>query len=320
MTSASYQRRLHWFAVSTVFVLMTTLAAGALVTSKNAGLAFRDWPTSDGQAMFSYPWLQDFARDFKKFIEHGHRLSATMTGCWAIGLAAAFNSWEVRGWVRTLAVAFLCAVIVQGLLGGFRVELESRGLAMVHGFFAACVTAILATLVTVESRGWFRAADEPVHADLGWALPLAIVTLVLITAQYLLGGAIRHHHTGLHEHLALGLISLVAAAVNMLAARRTGVAWLQATGTGLLIVVVLQVVLGGATWVSKWGFAPWGFTATVDSISQVAHRTSHMVLGVFVFASAVVHMVRVCRVASLTRSPDPQPLFASSLPQRGGAA
>lgn len=320
MTSPAYQPRLHWFAVSTVLVLMTTLAAGALVTSKNAGMAFRDWPTSDVQPMLSYPWWQDFATNWDKFLEHGHRLAGVLIGCWVISLTALVNWCDERGWVKGLTFGLLAAVILQGVLGGFRVWLDERGLAMVHGFFAACVTALLATIVTVLSRGWFAAADQPATTDLGWAQPLAIVTVVLITIQYLLGGMIRHHHTGLHEHLGLGLLSLVAAAINMVAARGTGVAWLRATGTGLFIVVLLQVLLGGATWVAKWGFAPWGLTATADSISQVTHRTAHMVLGVFVFASAVVHAVRVFRVATLAQLPAAAPLFAPRLPQQGGAA
>jgi cytochrome c oxidase assembly protein subunit 15 len=320
MTSPSYQRRLHWFAISTVLVLMTTLSAGALVTSKNAGMAFRDWPTSDGQPMLSYPWFQDFASNWDKFLEHGHRLAGVLIGCWVIALVGIVHWFEERSWVKLLTIGLLMAVITQGVLGGFRVWLDERGLAMVHGFFAACVTALLATIVTVLSRGWYLAAGDKPPVDLGLATPLAVVTLALITVQYLLGGAIRHHHTGLHEHLGLGILSAVAAIANAVVAWRTGVRWIRASANGLLAAVLFQVVLGAGTWVHKWGFAPTGYVATADSIGAVAMRSVHMVFGVLVFASAVVHTVRVLRVASLAKSAEPQPLFAARLPQQGGAA
>ncbi len=313
-----YQRRLHWFAISTVLVLMTTLSAGALVTSKNAGMAFRDWPTSDGQPMLSYPWFQDFAHNWDKFLEHGHRLAGVLIGCWVIALTGLVNWMDERGWVKGLAFGLLAAVIMQGVLGGFRVWLDERGLAMLHGFFAACVTALLATIVTVLSRSWFTAADHPPATDLGLTTPLAIGLLTLITGQYLLGGAIRHHHTGLHEHLGLGILVLLVTVVNTVVVRRTGVRWLRASGDGLLLAVLAQVALGAGAWVTKWGFTYLGIVGTADSISQVALRSVHMVFGVLVFASAVVHTVRVFRVSGVSRTVEPQPLFAAGLPRGEG--
>lgn len=299
-TSPAYQPRLYWFAVITVLVMLTTLSAGALVTSKNAGMAFRDWPTSDGQGMFSYPWLQDFARDGKKFLEHGHRLAGALIGCWVIALVAVVARWETRGWVVGLAVALLAGVIIQGVLGGMRVWLDERGLALIHGFFAACVTALLATLVTVLSRGWFLAEERYRQAHVGIAKPLAVAMVALIAVQYLLGGAIRHQGTALHEHLGLGFLVGVAAMVNAWAAHRTGAGWVQGTGWLLLVMVWVQIVLGVLTWIAKWGWAPTGVVATADAIHQVAVRTIHMVVGIFVFASSVVHAVRSFRVAHVS--------------------
>ena len=256
MSQSQYQRRLHWFAISTVLVLMTTLSAGALVTSKNAGMAFRDWPTSDGQAMLSYPWWQDFAVNWDKFLEHGHRLAGVLIGCWVIALVVLAQLQEERGWVKGLTLGLLAAVVIQGILGGFRVQLDERGLALVHGFFAACVTALLATIVTVLSKGWFLAGDRYPEAELGFTRPFAIATLALLTVQYLLGGAIRHHHTGLHEHLGLGILSLVVAIVNAVLAHRTRVGWVQLSGWGLLLAVFCQVGLGAGAWIARWGYTP----------------------------------------------------------------
>ena len=47
----------HRFAVATCFVALLPIGIGTLVTTLRAGMAFTDWPTSDGQNMLLYPWL-----------------------------------------------------------------------------------------------------------------------------------------------------------------------------------------------------------------------------------------------------------------------
>ena len=189
---------------------------------------------------------------------------------------------------------------------------------IVHGFFAACVTALLASTVTVLSRGWFAAKETCRETRIGFAKPLAIITLGLLTVQYLLGGAIRHHHTGLYEHLGLGILTGVAAIANAVVAHRTQDDWLRASGWGLLAAVLAQIALGAGAWVAKWGFASTGYVATADSIGQVAVRSLHMVFGILVFASAVVHVVRVLRTASVSRVEAAAEAYVSVLKPRGG--
>lgn len=319
MTVPVYQRRLHWFAIVTSIVMLATLCAGALVTSRNAGMAFRDWPTSDGQPMLTYPWLQDFATDKDKFLEHGHRLAGVMIGCTVIALLTAVCSWETRGWVKGLAAGLLAGVIIQGLLGGFRVWLDQRGLAMLHGFFAACVASLLATLITVESRGWYAAAERPAPSGISRLKPLAAVIVGLLTLQYLLGGMIRHHHTGLHEHLGLGILSLAAVLVNAIVVQKAGVNWVRWSGWGLLAAVLAQVGLGAAAWITRWGFSQTGYVATADSIEQVGFRSAHMVFGIVVYATAVVHLVRVLRVSSTCSESVDEEWLTRSFASAGGA-
>ncbi len=287
---------LHRLAVSTVCVAMVTLTAGALVTSKNAGMAFRDWPTSDGQGMLSYPWWNDFALDWDKFLEHGHRLAGVLIGCWAIVLAVAVGLYESRRWVRWLAVGILLGVIAQGVLGGFRVWLDERGLAQVHGATAAVVFTLMAILATVLSRGWQESVEAPRRPSSPWIPALAIGTVVLLTLQYLLGGLIRHHGTGLHEHLVLGLLVTLVVVINTFVADSSPSAWVGRSGWLLLGCVLLQVLLGGAAWVTRFGYGPAGYVAVADSIQQIVFRTAHTVLGIVVYMTAVVHLMRVLRV------------------------
>ncbi len=292
---------LHRFAVSTVCVAMITLVAGALVTSKNAGMAFRDWPTSDGQAMLTYPWLADFARDWDKFLEHGHRLAGMLIGVWSIALVTLVTKFEQRRWVKAAAVGVLVGVICQGILGGFRVWFDQRGLAMLHGVFAACVLSLMAVVASVLSRRWRDPDARCPTLRSGAVTTMALCTVIAIAAQYLLGGLIRHRGTGLHEHLGLGILTLLIVVANAIVASRSGIPWLQWSGGMLLAIVLLQVSLGGAAWVTKFGFGTTGYVAVADSIQQIFFRTAHTVVGIVVFMTSVVHLVRTQRVAWLAR-------------------
>jgi cytochrome c oxidase assembly protein subunit 15 len=243
-----------------------------------------------------------------------------MIGCWVIALVGFVGWLEPRKWVKGLTVALLCGVIIQGILGGFRVWLDERGLAMMHGFFAACVTACLATTVTVLSKRWFTVEEDCRSAQVGHLKPFAIVTLVLITSQYLLGGMIRHHGLGLHEHLGLGILTGVCVLANAIASHLSGIKWIRQMGWGTLAVVLLQIGLGAGAWISRWGYAPTGYVATADSVHQVAIRTAHMVTGIIVFASAVVHTLRVFRVSFISDYVEPELVLTAAVPTSGGAA
>ena len=316
MTVAPYKPLLHRYAFSTGCMAMVTLVFGALTTSKNAGMAFRDWPNSDGYLMVTYPWFRDFASNWDKFLEHGHRLAGMLIGLWSIGLVVLIHRGESRRWVVGLAYAVLGCVIVQGLLGGFRVVLDERGLAMVHGFFAACVLSLMATVSTVESRGWLDSESYARGPATGHLKPWAVLTVVAIAGQFLLGGMIRHHGSGLHEHLGMGILTWGLILANTFVSQRSGVRWIRRSGWMLLAVASLQVVLGAGAWVLKWGF-PWtGYVATADSIAQVLHRTAHAVVGMQTLAAAAVHLVRVFRVSACC----PQPVWnpPAFLPSPGG--
>ena len=295
---------------------MVTVVAGALVTINHAGMAFRDWPTSDGHAMLTYPWWSDFATNWDRFLEHGHRLAGMLIGVWTIGLAVLLAFNEQRVWLKWAGAAILLAVICQGILGGFRVWLDDRGLAMVHGMFAACVISLMAGVATTLSASWRDAETLAGGQDVGAAKPVALLTVGLLAAQYVLGGMIRHHGLGLFEHLTLGIVSFVLIAINAAVAHYTRVAWLQRSGRWLLAAALVQVALGGGAWVTRFGFATMGYVAVADSITQVVFRTAHTVMGMVLLSSAVVHVVRVLRIAAFARPESPVVLNLAPAPGR----
>ncbi|MBX3441832.1 MAG: COX15/CtaA family protein [Planctomyces sp.] len=327
MTTSS----LHRFAWSTVAVATVTLVAGALVTSKNAGMAFRDWPTSDGQFMLTYPWLADFARDWNKFLEHGHRLAGVLIGLWSIGLVVLVERAGCRPVVRWLARGVLLGVILQGLLGGFRVQLDARGLAMLHGAFAAVVLSLMGACATLLSPRWEqppppkRPLDpETSSSRLVLARVSSLLVLALLAAQFVVGGLIRHQGMALFEHLGLGILAGVAIIANVVIACRTREPWLRRSAVAVLFAGGLQILLGIGSWLTKFGFATWGYVAVADSILQVSLRSAHTVVGVLLVMTAVVHALRTGRTCVVRGATwgglEPLPAGPLSAAPRGGAS
>jgi cytochrome c oxidase assembly protein subunit 15 len=312
MPNSDYQPVLHRAAVLTACVALLPIMVGAVVTTLDAGMAFRDWPSSDGWFMLTYPWLADLARGaVKKFVEHGHRLAGVLIGLVSIGLVFVFWRREPRAWVRGVALAVLLAVIIQGGLGGGRVLLDQRVLAMLHGSLAALVFSLMAALVVFTSRGW-SAVREPEHRRRSGRVlgSLAVATAVVIFGQFLLGGLLRHLGMALFEHVGFALVTLAFIVATVVVSHRAGTAWTARASRWMLAAALAQIALGAAAWLHKFGFAPAGYVAVHGSLSHILFRTAHTVGGMLLLMTAVVHAVRVFRTAWVAR----QPVAAGSLP------
>ncbi len=292
----------HRLVVATTIVALLPIAVGALTTTLQAGMAFLDWPTSDGHNMLLYDWFADLrAGRVDKAVEHGHRLAGMVIGLFGIALVVVAWRTNTRAEVRWLATAILCGIVAQGLLGGLRVVEDERLLAMLHGQFAAVVFSLLAVTWIVSERRWAKSGDGPEQANVGRLLPLAAVTPVVLVLQYFLGGLLRHFGTALFEHIGLALIAygmVVAASVTALV---SGSGWLRRSGLWMLLAVHAQVGLGVAAFVLRFGFAPTGYVAVVRSSSQIVVASAHTVIGMVLLSTTVVYLVKVARLAYATR-------------------
>ena len=272
------------FAVLTCVVALLPISIGALVTTLKAGMAFADWPTSDGQNMLLYPWLQDL-RHTDRFVEHGHRLAGVLIGLVSIGLVVVTFAKEPRHWVRIGSVIILLAVIGQGLLGGMRVRMNEQLLAMTHSitgglFFALCfLFAILVRSGGTSAEGTDR-QFTPLTFAAGVLLPLAVL------GQYVLGGFFRHLGRMLHEHVAGAVIVSLLAVTVLTVLLRSDLPTFRRRGRWLGSALLIQIGLGMGSWVTKLGFPAFGWVATVNSLAQNIVCSLHTVGGMFLLATA----------------------------------
>ena len=179
------------------------LYAGGFTTSIEAGMAFLDWPLSNG-SINPEGWLLD--REMRA--EHSHRLLSMAVGMLAITLTVILWYRESRAWVRLLSLVTLALVIAQGILGGLRVRLDvlntgaetnitAQTFAMLHAIGAQVVVCGLVSLAIASSRAWIE-GNGGFHAPAGARLrALGIATCAVLFIQILIGALVRHTDSGL---------------------------------------------------------------------------------------------------------------------------
>lgn len=155
----------HRAAVLVACATFPLIWVGGLVTTTDAGMAVPDWPNTYGYNIFLYPFSKWFFGPWDLFVEHGHRLLGALVGFLTIVLLCFLWKKETRTWVKWFGVAMLLTVVFQGVLGGGRVILDERLLAMAHGCTAPIFFAMTIIMSVVTSRRWkLLNTDSELHA------------------------------------------------------------------------------------------------------------------------------------------------------------
>jgi cytochrome c oxidase assembly protein subunit 15 len=187
------------FAVAAAAWAFVPVALGAFTTSINAGMAFPDWPLSNG-SLNPAGWLTNLAM----FAEHSHRLSVGLLSLATIGLAAWIAARETRVWLKKLGWFAVGLVLAQAVVGGLRVLLEpdrvasldtsvGQLLAMLHACLAQLFVCTLIAVATACSSSWVR---RPVPVSPGLRTTGAICC-VLLFVQLAIAAVMRHSFAGL---------------------------------------------------------------------------------------------------------------------------
>jgi cytochrome c oxidase assembly protein subunit 15 len=195
--------------------------------------------------------------------------------------------------VRLLGVVALVAVMIQGLLGGFRVklnELIGPELAMYHGVFAQVVFGLLACLAGLtakplaERAGYTPEARRRAHR-------VAVLLVALIYLQIAWGAWVRHAGTPLSLRLHF-LTAFVVTGVavwlvrSLFAAGRPTKAWV------LVGVLALQVALGVEAWMGKFSLGIFAVESEKITKMQAWIRTGHLLGGSLLLGATVLAAVR----------------------------
>jgi len=290
------------FARLSVASVIVLLAVGGFVTSTETGMAVPDWPRTFGTNMFLYP-LSRMTGGI--YFEHAHRLFGALVGL-TIGALFVFTLFaDRRGWARMLAFGAFVLVVVQGVMGGLRVELDEAAgtfFRMLHGFTAQIFLGLIALLAAVLSKAWKDAAPPRPTSGAGVTRGLATAFLVVLLLQIAFGVAARHtdsHPHTLFTHVGFSLVAFGLAVAAGVRARSIHADQrpLKRFGTGTLHGVSAQMALGLA--------ALWAVLThrNDDPAIEVLFATAHQVLGGVLVVFAVQLVVWSRRLLALEQSP-----------------
>lgn len=284
-------------SAATLFLIL----AGALVTSTGSGLSVPDWPTSYGYNMFTFP-LHLMVGGI--VFEHGHRLVASTVGFLTIVLAAWLWWRDDRRWLRWFGVAALVVVILQGVLGGLTVLMKLPAPVSVgHAGLAQIFFCMMVAIAVFSSKDWLEPRES---VDDPRLRRIAVLTVVTVYVQIILGATMRHTEAGLAipdfplafghllpprwtEQIAIHFAHRVGAVVAtvMVGWLVTSVlrhharnAWLTRPASLLALLVLVQVTLGA--------FVIW--TARDMYVNSL-----HVMIGALVLATSLVLALRAHR-------------------------
>jgi len=285
MSKADCERHsqlIYRLAIGTAAMSLVPILLGSLVTTLGAGMAFLDWPTSDGEGMLTYPWLKSSG---DKFIEHGHRLGGVLIGLCSIGLCVATHWLNAETPVKAGSSLVLAGVIVQGLIGGLRVRLDAQAVALGHSLFGCLVFASLWMVVLISRPG--QSKPSLLHADVERSGRLLAIAVPLICfGQYTVGAFLRHLGLMMHLHLAGAVAVFLVTGLVLISSQRSDML-VRSRSRIFAMAVGLQIIIGLGTWATRFGL-PWvGFVATQHSLPQVVLRSLHTLGGMCVVATSI---------------------------------
>lgn len=289
----------HRLAVITACATFPLLFIGGLVTSKGAGLAVPDWPTTFGYNMFLYPWSKMVGN---VFYEHSHRLVASAVGFLTIAMALSLWLQESRKWLRWLGVIALVLVVIQGLLGGLRVILLEHLLAIVHASLAQAFFALVVSLALFTSPEWREKITDRPLIDHGRLRRLATVTTGLIYLQVFFGAVLRHTGLRLDAHLLFAaLVTLHIVLLVMRIMKSHSDARLTRPAVFLVATLFLQLFLGMVSYLAK-------FTTILrmPADATVFFTTTHLAVGAVMLVTSLILTLRSFRYPTASRSAEGQ--------------
>ena len=207
-------------------------------------------------------------------------------------------------WVRALSGILLVCVMLQGLLGGYRVylnELVGPELSQIHGTFAQVVFAAMCCVpILASTPSPERQLPEYDRRRFG-KLSLALVAAVFV--QLIWGVVVRHTAGAFAQRLHILTAFAVVGLGVWLATRALATpAGRRILGFGiwhLLLMFAAQVALGVEAYLGKFvsSGAQWDVPPEMRKITEwsAAIRTLHVLIGTAILASSVVIALRIWR-------------------------
>lgn len=301
-TAAASSRGPFRLAVAMLVVTTVTILKGALTTSTGSGMAYPDWPLSDGQVMpeSSYTTLPGF-------FEHFHRLAASSAGLMALALALWLHFGRIgHALVRRTAWFGGCLILLQGVVGGTGVLNNLPAVTSVtHGTLAQLTLATFAW-IAYQLSDRYRATAPLTTVAPGTGRKLMLFALAMLVAQTVLGAVARHtnspHAMWTHVGNAFVVFVIATIATAFAVGRLGAVPGIQGLTRWIVGLMMAQIALGFVVLAVR---NPAGKTPeNVQHLRTAAVISIHVVIGALLTVLVATLAAHVYRA---TRLPDPTP-------------
>jgi cytochrome c oxidase assembly protein subunit 15 len=248
-------------------------------------------------------------------------------GILIIGLVIWVMRVERRTWVKNLAWSSLVLVIIQGLMGGYRVTELSIVLAIIHGCTAQLFFCLMVLMAMALSPEWDRPLESritPARVASLKSWSWAVVGAIFI--QLVLGAVMRHLDAGLaiptfpltpegtfmprehnmhvdihfaHRFWAIIVTLLVGVLVTKVFRNAASERRFSRPALTLVALLVIQIALGAAIIFTQRASHP---------------TTSHVVNGALVLGLGVLLAIRSNRFSALDSDQPHHPFSTSAAP------
>jgi len=285
-----YHRAYHTFAVFTACATLVVITAGALVTSNDAGLSVPDWPTSFGY-LIKVPYFAGGIR-----YEWTHRMLAGSLVVLTLSIAVWTLLADRRRWLRRLALAAFCTVVVQAILGGLTVLMfQPPAVSTAHAVVAQTFFCIAVVIAVFTGRRWI---EEHPRVELDTRRPslftLTLLSIFVLYVQLILGGMFRHHGMSWWPHVLNAVVVCIVltwTAVRALTAY-PNIETVRRPAVLMLALMVTQLCLGFAAFMTR---VAWGREAAQPELPMVVSTVAHVAVGALLLATTVILAIQVWR-------------------------
>lgn len=197
--------------------------------------------------------------------------------------------------VRIACTAVLLAVVAQGALGGLRVLMNETVLAFGHSVFGCVVFSALWLVVLMQCQAW-KDLEGAESASVSLER-LAYLFPLIGVSQYSIGGVVRHFGKAVDLHLIGACAIVVVTATVAVVSGKSGSLFVRRLSWVAVAAMVVQIIIGIVTWLTKYGLPELGLVAVQHSLWQVIARTLHTVVGMVFVASTVNWSLAVLKTA-----------------------
>lgn len=269
-------------AVALLVVTTITILKGAMTTSTGSGLAFLDWPLSDGQLMPERSY-----RTLPGFFEHFHRMFGALAGLLSLSLTVWL--WRIAPGTAACrtAIGGLALIVTQGVVGGVGVLKSLPAVTSVtHGTLAQVTLATFAWL-TYQLSERYRITRPVTTVPAGGGRKLALFAVAILVVQTVVGALARHTNSphALWTHVGNAMVVfLVAAIATAYAVGRLGeTPGIKGLARAVISLLIVQVCLGFVALVIR--------NAAGKTPENVANLGTALVISVHVLIGALLTML-----------------------------